>query len=148
MMVLKHFNLLSSPPPELVGKKGHGGREPVQRWFFGADPICVVGEPAVPFAGQLDPLTDTLRTHQQCWGRNSQASAESSQQEGPGPTGTPEVLCCSSLSEDSRPASSMEAHEPLCLSPTCPSQVCLSKMAFHVCPSKTPSNTTDFPKDP
>jgi hypothetical protein len=53
MIVLKHFNLPSNPLPlELVEKKGFWGSGPVQKWSFGATPVCVVRELAVLFTGQ------------------------------------------------------------------------------------------------
>jgi hypothetical protein len=45
MIVFKCFNLPFSPPfylPEVVEKKGYRGSRPVQKWFFGATPVCVV----------------------------------------------------------------------------------------------------------
>lgn len=115
-----------------MGKKGYGGREPVQRWFFGADPICVVGKPAVPFAGRLNLLTDTSRTHQQCWGRNSQASAESSQSAGG--TRTNRRYTASSMfygGPTDGPQLKAKANEPL---HAChPRVLHKSALAFHLC---------------
>jgi hypothetical protein len=57
---------LAQHPPEVVGKKGYGGSGPVYKWFFGADPICVVGKSAGQFTGlqwQLNPLTNISQTH-------------------------------------------------------------------------------------
>ena len=151
--------------------------------------------------GSLEQILSALSGNQQFSSRVSSGSSTHSQtlhgytssvgigaarpqQEGPGPTGTPEVLGCSSISEDWRPTNITQlALYSLCGVPTHGAQlhnirqtnqympvihvsfhvlalgkqsftslpltcVCFSKMFFHICPSKTPSNTTDFPKNP
>ena len=181
MMVLKYINLPSSPPPTRGSRK----EKIWVKW------TCL-------------EMVLWSRLHLRCQQFSSQVSSCSSihsqtlhgytssvgigaarpQQEGPGPTGTPEVLGCSSISEDWRPTNITQlALYSLCGVPTHGAQlhnirqtnqympvihvsfhvlalgkqsftslpftcVCFSKMFFHICPSKTPSNTTDFPKNP
>jgi hypothetical protein len=68
MMVLKHFNLPSSPSPTRGSGKerllGYGGSGPVLKLFFGVNPICIVRKPALQFTGQHQQLNLLANTSQ------------------------------------------------------------------------------------
>jgi hypothetical protein len=52
MMILKHFNLSSSPPPTRAsGKERIWGKWICFKRFFGATYVCVVWKSAVQFTG-------------------------------------------------------------------------------------------------
>jgi hypothetical protein len=114
MIVLKCFNLPSSPLPSRGGGKERiWGKWTCSERFFGATPVCVVRKSAVQFPGQqwqLDPLTDTSRISAVQFGRvgiatvairpsrDSQASA-SAQVSKRDQGGTPENLSAVPLLE-------------------------------------------------
>ena len=114
IMVFKCFNLPSSPPltrgsgeKRLLGYRGSGS---VQKLFFGSHLICVVKKSAV----QFDPLANTSQIHQQSssvalgqqtpiisGGMTQQRQPDLSQTESAGGIpGTPEVLCLTSVNEE------------------------------------------------
>jgi hypothetical protein len=63
------LSLLSSlPPTRGSGKVMVQGNGPVYKWFFGANPICVVRKSAIQFTTQqkqLDSLSNTSEIYQQ-----------------------------------------------------------------------------------
>jgi hypothetical protein len=70
MMVLKCFNLPSSPPPTRGSRKERIlGKWTCLERFFGATPTCVVWKFSVQFTGyrqrKLDSLTNTSQMYQQ-----------------------------------------------------------------------------------
>lgn len=172
MKVIKHFNLPSSPPPTR-----DSGKERIQgKWTCSLEQILSALSGNQQFSSQvsrqLHPLANTSRIHQQCWGRNSQASAGGTRADRNTRSSwlfpsqqrleTNKHYTASSIFSLWSPnkwssTTQYKADQTNHVSCACFRETVLHKSAFHLCllqqnvlshlPQQN-TNTTDFPKNP